>query len=509
MATPAPDKIGFYYASKHLGTGGAVTERTIGTVTNAMQFIVNNLTEPTGAWDGALGYFTETTTTALRGVTFHVRRWDRSTNMLTLSAPLPVIPVTGDKFVLYVGGGQASNKEVLCMKAGGKQPEVEPVRGTNVTGVTIKKISPILGEGTLTLNYLTSTKELQIRMGTSGDYGPPVAFTRDTQNAVLFARDLVGYIIVDVVFSQLSTANRTDTFTLTAPKGNMIPNYEGYETADGVGRTRYHLFVAKNNSTDSEDAISGMMLWTGRPAGTETTLSSSYSVPTTAPSSMVVANASNWPTRGFWVKNKTIASPKVDLRYVDYRSGNTLYVKPVVWGRIGFRDGNAQLKPNTPITDSYSTANSAVIDQVVVTSGSLEDGTAVGTLTLKKYVGNMYSGYEIRVDGIRCAMSNTAFTRGYRDCSAVQWNSGNLVEPASDIDIGLEFPDENGLFSNPDTENIAPGGVQFECVDDQFRSQFAGPVFAGAALGIWLRGTILDGTQARANIEGDLSFEYY
>jgi len=41
------------------------------------------------------------------------------------------------------------------------------------------------------------------------------------------------------------------------------------------------------------------------------------------------------------------------------------------------------------------------------------------------------------------------------------------------------------------------------------RNLFAGPVFSGASLGIWLRQTILDGTQARANIEGDAHFEYY
>jgi hypothetical protein len=224
MATPAPNKVGIYYASKHLAAGGAVTERTVANPINAMQFTVNNLAEPTGAWDDALGYFTETATTALRGVTFHVRRWDKTANTLTLASPLPVLPAVGEKFVLYAGGKQASNNEVLCMKAGGKQPEVEAVRGTNVTGVTIKKVSPVLGEGTLTLNYLIATKELQIRMGTAGDYGPTVAFTQDVQNAVLFARDMVGYILVDVAFAQLPTVNRTDTFTVTAPKGNMIPN---------------------------------------------------------------------------------------------------------------------------------------------------------------------------------------------------------------------------------------------------------------------------------------------
>jgi len=51
--------------------------------------------------------------------------------------------------------------------------------------------------------------------------------------------------------------------------------------------------------------------------------------------------------------------------------------------------------------------------------------------------------------------------------------------------------------------------VNFACIDDQSRNLFVGPVFPGASLGFWLRETILDGTQARANIEGDLSFEYY
>ena len=150
-----------------------------------------------------------------------------------------------------------------------------------------------------------------------------------------------------------------------------------------------------------------------------------------------------------------------------------------------------------------------MIDQVVVTSGSLEDGTAVGTLYLKKYVGNMYSGYEIRVGGVKCGMTSSAFTRGFRDCTAVQWNSGNLVEPASDIDIAIEYPDGSGLYSDPVTENVSPDNLTFECVDEQTRNLFAGPVFPGANIGIWVRETILDGTQSRANIEGDLSLEWY
>ncbi|MDR0390458.1 MAG: hypothetical protein LBH59_01010 [Planctomycetaceae bacterium] len=513
MSTPTPDKLGIYYASKYLDSSGNVTERFVDNPISAISFTVLNISEPTDSWNGAVGYFTETTTTTLRGVTFHVRKWDKESNTLTLSAPLPVTPTNGEKFVLFVGGKQISNKEVLCMKVSGKQPEIESVKGTNITGVTIKKVSPILGEGTLYLNYLYSTRELQIRMGTSGDYGPTVAFTNDAQNIALFSRDMVGYILIDVAAAQLPTSNRTDTFTITTPKGNMIPNYEGYETNDGVGRTRYHLFVTKNRATEYEDAISGLMVWTGKPAGVETTLSSSYSVPTTSTMTMTVANAATWPSRGFWIKNKTIAAPKYDLRYVDYRSGNNLYIKPVVWATAPFREGNSHLQRGAEITTSYSTTDNAIIDQVIITSGSLNDGNASGILYLKKYSSYSsywYSGYEIRIksSGLKCAVTDGYSVRGYRNCTAVTWNSSNIIEPASDIDIGIEYPNENGLYSDPPNENIMPN-VDFECADEQLKNIFAGPLFPSTTLGLWIRETILDGTQARQNIEGDISLEWY
>jgi hypothetical protein len=513
MSTPTPDKLGIYYASKHLDASGTVIERYVDNPISVLSFTVLNISEPTDAWNGAVGYFTDTTTATLRGVTFHVRKWNKESNTLTLASPLPVTPTNGEKFVIFVGGKQISNKEVLCMKVSGKQPEIESVKGTTVTGVTIKKVSPLLGEGTLYLNYLYSTRELQIRMATTTDYGPTVTFTSDAQNVVLFARDMVGYILVDVAFAQLPTTNRTDTFTIATPKGNMIPNYEGYETNDGMGRTRYHLFVVKNRATDYDDAISGMMLWTGKPAGAETTLSSSYSVPITTPITMTVANASTWPTRGFWIKNKTIAAPKYDLRYVDYRSGNNLYIKPVVWATVPFREGNSYLQRGAEIVTSYSTSDYAIIDQVVITSGSLNNGDASGTLYLKKFVSYAsywYSGYEMRIksSGLKCAMIDGYSVRGYRNCSAVTWNSGNIIEPASDIDIGVELPDENGLFSNMENENIMPH-VSFECVDEQLKNLFTGPIFPAATIGIWTRETILDGTQARQNIEGDVSLEWY
>ncbi|HBT77375.1 MAG TPA: hypothetical protein DEB39_10745 [Planctomycetaceae bacterium] len=433
---------------------------------------------------------------------------------MTLSAPLPTMPVSGDKFILFAGGKQASTKEVLCMLAGGKQPEIEIVTGTNVTGVTLKKISPLLGVGTLQLYYTNSSniKTLKIRMGTSGDYGPEVQITHDVQNLVLFTPDLLGYIVVDVVFASLSTSSsRSDNLTLTMPKGNMLPNLEGYETNDGVGRTRYHLFPLKNKATDPEDVVSGMMFWTGRPPGTNTTPTSSYSVSPTASQTINVTNASDWPTRGFWVKNISVNNGQGDLRYVDYRSGNSLYTKPVQWGWVDFKDGLKEIKPGMTIVSSASTNYTAVVDQVRLTGGSWTNGDATGRLILKKWLTNFSfsTSYGIMVGGERYATPSATSVRGFRDCQAQQWTTAHVVVPASDIDLGLELPGENGFFSDPVTENIQPAGVDFGCYDDAVRSAFIGPIMAGESVGIWLRQTILDGTQARQDIDGSLCTQWY
>ncbi len=73
MPTPTPEKISIHYASKGLAADGTPTERTVHSITSAMVFRVNNISEATGFWDGAVGYFTNTQTVALRGKTFHVR----------------------------------------------------------------------------------------------------------------------------------------------------------------------------------------------------------------------------------------------------------------------------------------------------------------------------------------------------------------------------------------------------------------------------------------------------
>jgi len=510
MATPTPDQLGVYYTSKDLATdGAAIPDRVIGTDSSVLSLSVPALTEATDCWNGAIGFFvgTGTATAALRGMTFHIRKWDLATKKLALAQPLPIAPASGDTFKLISSGKAASNYEVLAMKISGKQPEVESVTGTNITGVTIKKASALLGEGTLTVNYVTSpAKVLTIRMG-SGNPGPETLLTANATNVPVYNADLSGYILVDVTFASLPTMSRNDTFTLTAPKGNLIPSFEGYETNDGVGRTRYHLIVAKNKSVSPQDAMTAFSIWTGLPVGTQTALSASYYYSTEAPGSITVSNASNWPSRGFWVRNRTTNGGIGDLRYVDYRSGNILYVKPVTWGYLPFKTGTTELKSGMAIAGA--TTSTAVIDQVNLTNGTWAAGTATGTLILKKFVGAFGNNETIKVDGTQYAQASAGSTRGYRGFTASSyWGSSERVEPTSDIDIGINIP-AAGLFKNPATETVAPDGVTFGLYTTQEEALILESLLAGSSIGVWTRETILDGTQARQDINGDCLMSWY
>ncbi len=226
---PTPEYLGLFYPSKELASPNAASpDRVVGPGSSMLNIVTTSLTEATDFWNGAVGFFCGQSTASLRGIPFHVRKWNKDTNTLQITSPLPVAPVAGDMFKIFVGGKTASSQEVLAMKVSGKQPEVDPVTGPNVTGITIKKASAMLGEGTLQVQYTYSGRTLKIRMG-SEDYGPETILTGDAQNVPIYRKDLAGYILVDVNFAALRTnSSYSDTYTITTPKGNLIPNFEGY-----------------------------------------------------------------------------------------------------------------------------------------------------------------------------------------------------------------------------------------------------------------------------------------
>ena len=513
MSTVLPHHLGLYYPSKDLqNAGDDLPERTVAaTGSTTLQVIANDLPGNVN-WSGAVGFFHHTSagSRANLALPFHVRQWDSDTKTLHLAAMLPVAPQPGDKFRVFAGGKIQSSQEVLAMQIDGKQPELDTITHSTLPGVTIKKASAMLGTGTLRLRCIRSATELSLAISMIGtnaiDYGPSVAVTNSLSNVAIYDRDHAGFIIVDIGTLPATNGTHTATYTVTAPKGNLIPNYQGYETNDGVGRTRYHLVVAKNNTPDPNTFMNAFAIWTGRPAGTVARCTATFAPQFAGPQAITVdATASAaWPTRGFWVRNRTVG----DFRYVDFRSGNTLHVKAIHWGMCNFTAGSTRLQRGATITNAASGGTiTAVIDQVNLTAGSLAAGTGEGTLLLKRFTGTTAFGSNaaLFVDGVQACTAGTTTHRGYRGAaSGTSWTNAHDIELASDLDVGLQRP-ESGEYLDPPDEYTAPNGVIFRHCPSQDQAEIAGPVFKDATVGIWMRQTILDGMQSRQEIEGDLS----
>ena len=174
------------------------------------------------------------------------------------------------------------------------------------------------------------------------------------------------------------------------------------------------------------------------------------------------------------------------------------------------RLGRVAIQPDMMLGNSTAPTITAIVDQVHVTSGSWTAGDATGTLILKKYTStsffgstsNLYLGSQIALTG------NGVSTRGFRGVQAQTWQSNDVLEPASDLDLGVNLP-VSGYFLDPANENTAPEGVTFGHYPSQEECLIVESLMGGESVGIWLRQTILDGTQARENIEGDISFAYF
>ena len=206
------------------------------------------------------------------------------------------------------------------------------------------------------------------------------------------------------------------------------------------------------------------------------------------------------------MRNKT----KSDLRYVDYRSGNTIYTKAIDWGVLSFKTGTMEIKSGMMIGNSATSSITAIVDQVILSSGTWTGGDASGILHLKKYVssssfsttGNIFLGSQI------AAVGNGTSMRGFRGLPAQTWNTTDVIEPTSDIDIGVNLP-VGGYFRDPVDEKTVPEGVTFGLYPSQDECAIVEALLDSESVGIWIRQTILDGTQAREDIDGSLSFAWY
>lgn len=492
MATPLAEKIKSYFPSRvSTADGQALTAfvATAGLSTMKISDSVN--TQADGFFNGAIGWFLETTTTvALRGQFFHVKT--HASNEFNLSKPLPASPVVGDTFRVVIGGKYRTSQQLFGLLWNGKFPEL--VVPTTITGVSVKKVSPLIGANTLSLKYTSGVKELSISINGT-DFGVVEAFTINRTDVALYLPNSDGFIIVDVVTASLPASTGTTTYTITVPNNPLTPDYEGYESEnDFKGKTRFRLEVFKNESADT--LLDGRA-YINNPTNTSTTKSSG--TVTTAESTMVVGSATNLPASSFWIKNVTLN----DIRYCDYRSGTTLHLPAVKWGTFGFNNGSLAFVEGDTITD-FTTGATAIVDQLIIISGSFGGGNAVGTVIFKEFTGSsITSGNTLKVNGNTVATCNVTSVLGYRGKTAQTWANGNTLEIYPDIDIAYELPTAL-LFSSPTDESKLPSAALSFNAPANYASGLAfGNLLANELVGIWHREVIVDKHKARANVTGN------
>jgi len=500
MPTPTADKLRTFYASRYLAADGdPLTQFTLdsGTVRTIRDAA---LTQASGYWDGAVGWFDpDTLTPQLQGAVFHVQSFDGGTDTLTLSRDLPAAPQAGDTFRLALGGNRRSGQETFGMVVGGDMPEFTPIACANITGLTIHKASARLGANDIFLSYDATRHEITLKIGVSGSAGPALDVSADVTGAAIHAADDQGYVIVDVVAASLPGSNAQEVFTLAYPRGYFCPDYEGYETG-GEGKIRFRLEVCRN--TDPADTMVDLCVHTVSPGGLATTIAAGQSLTPDA-GTIDIDGGADWPGRSFWVKNTDANAGAGDCRYVKYRSGPTLYCEAASdWTRLAFDNGTNAPAVGAAIDGANSGATGRVVS-VQVNSGSWGTSNAAGYLYLSSVTGSFNDNENLQNSGIVFALANGADVKGLRDHVASNWSAGDHLVVMPDIDLALDTPDVNSQFKNPDGESAAPAGLAFSAPTDEEDALYMGDLASGGLRGVWRREWIMDNHRARKEIVAD------
>jgi hypothetical protein len=180
-----------------------------------------------------------------------------------------------------------------------------------------------------------------------------------------------------------------------------------------------------------------------------------------------------------------------------------------------------------------------IVTRVDLASGTLAAGTAKGVLHFTKATGTSYAmGVSTYATNIYLAGSSTVVCqatgnynvfRGWRpqlDVRASNFDvlmassgsnlnsianknilTGDTLEVWPDFDLGIVA--STGLHADPANEYTAPDGIMFQPYIDESKPLIYDLLLGGDSLSVWVRQTIVDGTQARQNIIGSIRSMWY
>lgn len=507
--TTSHEDMKIYYPGKELSSDGqaktiyVADSGTLGTIVDAA------LTQAENYWLGAIVIFEgDTPTVALRGQTTHVIGFNATTDTLTLARNLAAVVATGEKYKIILGGNYRSSTEILGLLVSGQFPELEPLAATNVTGVTIKYVSPTFladagfSSKQITLDWVQGSNILRVIVNAVA--GTPFVVAGDSSGTVLKWTN-GGYIIIDVVQASLPGGNANDVLTTSERQQTFNPDIEGNESLNALkGKTRYRLQVVKNvHATDQMTDVRVFGVNANKDVEPVATTLINNSLAVTAGTTLI-ASTTNWPASGFWVLNTT----KDDVRYVERLTGTVLVCKAAnEWTKLT-ADANNTVEPLPGQTITSSAGGSAIIDQVILNSGTWGGGDANATFYLKNVSGAFNDTNQLQVAAVNICIQDGAEAKGLRDKTAVTWDIGDSVQVITAVDLAVQAPSAD-QFANPASETVHPGtGIDFAVAVDVPSGIVLGNLAADEIYGVWEREWIMDDMKANTNFVSSLGYSW-
>ena len=490
MTAPTIDKLRAYLPLKTLTADGqSLTVFTATGASTAAILYSATLNQADATWNGALGFFKgDTLTAGLRGCFFHVR-----VSVAGYAIPaenLPVVPQAGDTFSLALGGNYRSSQEAFGLECDDALPELIEVAGANITGLVVKKASPMLGTGTLAIHYNSGAQTLTAKMG-AGAYGTAVDASGNLSDVSLFIDADSGWVRVDCTAASLPVGDADDSWVLTQPKETFTPDIEGYE-GETYGKVRYRLEVLTN--TDPLTDMVDLEVYSDKPSGADTVIAAGQSLALVA-ANLVVSDATGWPLTGFWLYNST----KNDCRYVPSRSGNTLSVAAAnPWMIAHWGAGTT-----SPVVGDVVTQSGKVAYVVDVYSSS-----APFTCLFYRCSGQFSAGAYANTRGLTFWL-NAVYSYGQRGLTAVAWEEGDTLQLMSDVDLLTEKPVAPATaFRTQATETVIGVGMQLFAHRPAGSPLALGTLRPGELVGVWRREWIPPEHVTRVGVSTDTAFNW-
>ena len=449
----------------------------------------------------AIGWFNlHTTTQSLRRVFFSVRDVVLLSGVytVTLSVPLPDLPVAGDVFYLLNGLNFRSDQQISFNTANMFVPEMTTITALLISGVTIKRVRSAVD---LYLYFDATGPTLSV--STDGlTWNTPVDLSGSDVSDVCLQAVTGDWIEVDVDVSALPSDSVEELINIDALWQTWLPSvWLDSENQDSV---LHHFSVLENDGSDTKDVKIQCVSSIGTATVAETYTDGDLTI--------TLSDVDGLPGRDFWLYLNESAD---DLRYVTKRAGNVCYLADTSdWIELPFDQGALVLSIDKNVTEDGGSGE-GILRACYHTAGAW-GGTAEGLLIVSSASDPSSSwadGNKIRYGPGQFVYIDGTVNKAIRGINRLSsWSAGSSVQWYPAFDILTLDPDSNEEFVEIDgcQEVISTPMlyVPWTVGSDRYTGEILSSFGPGDSVALAIRQYLLDDLQGSLGVVESLRFDW-